>query len=66
MSFTPSELSLWISTPEHLDALCTLLESGDLRLVDYPGGGSTVLKTHTRSLTRLEIGIAPILPESTD
>jgi hypothetical protein len=66
MPFTPSELALWLRSSENLDAVCTLLTSGDLRLVDYPGGGLTVLRSHSNDILRLEIGSAPILPPARD
>ena len=62
---TPSELALWISTPENLDAITTLLESGDLKLV-LTATGETVLKTHTNDILRLEVGKAIILPPARD
>jgi hypothetical protein len=66
MAFKPSELALWLKSAENLDAIAALLESGDLRLVDYPGGGETVLRTHTRCVTFLEVGSASILPPASD
>jgi hypothetical protein len=65
MSLTPSELALWLASAENVDAICTLLESGDVRLV-LCATGETVLRTHTNDLTKLEIGAAVILPESHD
>jgi hypothetical protein len=65
MPFTPSTLALWLKSAENLDAITTLLESGDLRLV-LCATGETVLRTHSRSVTRLEIGLAPILPATSD
>jgi hypothetical protein len=65
MPFTASELALWLKSAENVDALATLLESGDLTLV-LCDSGSTVLRTHIRDITKLEIGAAPILPESRD
>ena len=32
MLFTPATLALWLSSAENVDAITTLLESGDLRL----------------------------------
>jgi hypothetical protein len=64
-TMTPAELSLWISTPEHRDAICSLLESGDLKLVEC-ATGATVLRAHSRDILRLEVGDAPILPPSHD
>jgi hypothetical protein len=66
MPFSPAGLSIWLKLEENLNAITALLTSGDLRLVNYPAGGETVLRTHSRSVTRLEIGLAPILPESRD
>ena len=57
MPFTPSELCL--KSAENADAIATLLGSGDLKLV-LTSTGETVLRTHSRSVTRLEIGLAPI------
>jgi hypothetical protein len=65
MPFTPSELALWLAAPDNVDAIATLLESGDLKLVQC-ATGATVLKTHTNDITKYEIGAAPILPESRD
>jgi hypothetical protein len=62
---TPAELALWISVPENAEAVCTLLESGDLKLVEC-AGGSTVLRTHSNIVTRLEVGSAMILPQARD
>jgi hypothetical protein len=65
--FTPATLAIWLrADPEHVESIALLLESGDLKLVDFPGGGLTVLRTHSRDLTRFEIGSAPILPPATD
>ena len=50
---SPAELSIWLKSDENLNAITALLTSGDLRLVDYPGGRREVLRTHTRDLTRL-------------
>ena len=65
MAFTPSELSLWLSSAENVSAIATLLESGDLKLVEC-AGGVTVLRTHSNDITRLEVGTAPILPETSE
>jgi hypothetical protein len=62
---TPSELALWISTPENLDAITVLIESGDLKLVLCPTG-YTCLRTHSNDITKLEIGEAPVLPPASD
>lgn len=42
---TPAELALWLAAAENVDAIATLLESGDLRMV-YCANGYTVLRTH--------------------
>jgi hypothetical protein len=65
MPFTPSTLALWLSSAENADAITTLLESGDLKLVQC-ATGATVLRTHNRDLTKLEIGDAMILPPARD
>jgi hypothetical protein len=64
-TMSAAELALWISVPEHCDAICTLLESGDLKLVEC-AGGLTVLRTHSNIVTRLEVGSAMILPPTRD
>jgi hypothetical protein len=65
--FTPATLAVWLrATPENVDAIATLVASGDLRFAEYPGGGETVLRTHNRDITKLEIGEAPVLPETSD
>jgi hypothetical protein len=62
MPFTPSELCLWLkSSDENLDAIATLLTSGDIKLVECVGG-STVLRTHSNIVSYYEVGSAPILP----
>jgi hypothetical protein len=53
------------STPDHLDAICVLLQSGDLKLVLCPTG-YTCLRTHSNDITKLEIGEAPVLPPACD
>ena len=57
--FTPATLAIWLNSAENVDAIATLLTSGDLRLV-LTATGETVLRTHSRDLLRLEIGTAPI------
>jgi hypothetical protein len=61
--FTPASLSLWLKSAENVDAITALLVSGDLKMV-LTSVGSTVLRTHTRDILRLEVGAAPILPQS--
>jgi hypothetical protein len=66
MAFTPSELALWLRSAENLDAVCALVTSGDLKLVECVGG-TTVLRTPTSHIvTRLEVGSALILPATSD
>jgi hypothetical protein len=65
MAFTPAELALWLASAENVDAVATLLESGDLRLVEC-ATGATILRTHTNDITRFEVGSAPILPPAAD
>jgi hypothetical protein len=65
VGFTPRELALWLNSAENVDAIATLLESRDLRLVQC-ATGATVLRTHSNCATRLEIGAALILPPSWD
>lgn len=62
---TPAQLALWLSSAENVDAIATLLESGDLQMV-YCASGYTVLRTHLNCVTRLEVGPALILPPSWD
>jgi hypothetical protein len=62
---TPAELALWLAAVENVDALATLLESGDLRMVSC-ASGYTVLRTHLNIVTRFEVGSALILPPSWD
>jgi hypothetical protein len=61
VAFTPAELSIWLKSAEAVDALATLIESGDLKLIEC-ATGYTCLRTHMRDLTKLEIGDTPILP----
>jgi hypothetical protein len=65
MAFTPSTLSLWLKSADNVDAIATLVTSGDLRLVEC-ATGATVLRTHSRDLTKLEIGDTPVLPPARD
>lgn len=62
---TPSQLALWLSVPENVDAIAVLLESGDFRMVEC-ATGATVLRTHSNIVTRLEVGSAIILPPARD
>lgn len=61
----PATLSLWLASPENVNAIATLLESGDLKLV-LTASGETVLRTHSNDITKLEIGDAMILPPASD
>jgi hypothetical protein len=65
MGFTPATLAIWLAVPENAEAVAVLLESGDFKMVECESG-FTVLRTHSRCVTRLEVGLAPILPASTD
>jgi hypothetical protein len=65
MSFTPATLAIWLAVPENAEAVAVLLESGDFKMVECDGG-SIVLRTHSRCVTYLEVGTAPILPPCFD
>jgi hypothetical protein len=65
VGFTPATLAIWLNSAENVDAIATLLESGDLRLVEC-ANGATVLRTHSNDILRLEVGKAPILPATSD
>jgi hypothetical protein len=65
VGFTPATLAIWLKSAENVDAIATLLESGDLKLV-LTASGETVLRTHRNDILRLEIGLAPILPTARD
>jgi hypothetical protein len=65
VAFTPATLAIWLASAENVDAICTLLESGDLKLVQL-STGATALRTHSNDILLLEVGSAPILPASSD
>jgi hypothetical protein len=65
MPFTPATLAVWLASAENVEAIATLLESSDLKLV-LTAAGETVLRTHSNDILRLEVGLAPILPPSCD
>lgn len=65
MAFTAATLSIWLKSAENVEAVATFLESGDLKLVDYPGG-CRILRTHSRDILKLEVGDAMILPATCD
>jgi hypothetical protein len=62
---TPATLAIWLAVPDNAEAVAVLLTSGDLKLVEC-AGVLTVLRTHSRDLTKLEIGDSPVLPATRD
>jgi hypothetical protein len=60
---TPTELQLWLAADvtERADALASLIEAGDLRLVDHDGE-LVLIRGHDRIVTNLEAGSMPVLP----
>jgi len=60
---TPSELSLWlrVAATDHTTAMSELIASTDLKVITE-GDTFTVIRAHDNSISRYEIGRAPILP----
>ena len=57
-----AELSLWLRCdPDHVEAMCSLVESTDLAIVS-DGDAFGLVRAHANALTRFEIGHTPILP----
>jgi hypothetical protein len=60
---TSASLALWLrlDPAEHAEAILGLVSSGDLLIVP-DGDGFGLVRTHANPVSRLEIGIMPVMP----